>query len=1052
MNIELEIGIYDEGSNKPQVYDKHKFDSIDSAIGMVDFLKMSYNATNDSKGLVVRLNEGSRVFLLDYDSQLPLKDLRYELAQKYKIAESTQEHYISKLPTNSNFVFKHDENVQYAKTSLGEMLPFKVFNTDSKSAFSNLLTDTKELGNGDFALLERQFTENKNLQFFGTEKITSLDDIAFLFQSLEDEAVEHAFLLYDFKDKGYFVQHISSGAFSQALVDPKSFLGNVMEVQPSSITLVHNHPSGNLVVSKPDRDIFKKIQKAIEHTNIKMNDGIIINLRSGQYVRFNEHDGFRTDLKSQPEALHNIPTYSFSKQVFVQDYQPTKISTSKDTAKYINSQKFGVSDKTELLIMNQQLQILGKFMMPQTKEIDFILNKVLKFGGTNAILYGNNITPEIVNNYNEILKPSGVNIIDGIQFKSENADKMYKSFADEGTLQAYEEEIKLKPLAMVSDAGSLYNSTPISTQTKDDVFLLQEIGITPIQRRAFNDDIEFGTRNSKDDYTLSADQLKKIPDFIDGYHVSTKNKQNLIYDKLSFDNDFVSYAIKDNVIIKKELDKSLNEILKPLNNNEIQFTNQNNLKMENTPLQNALIEVIPATAEQKQRHLNTQQDLGVGYSIGSIELTNEQKNSIPDSVEGIIISKKELLGLNSNSDFKDDLDTEMHSLNKDYIKNNNLYHITIRVTKENNIEIEKIKWDDTMQDLVGTKIFATQNNSLFLNNLKMENIRENYVSSFLKELYDTKPENSDLLKESYSKLNDNERNLLKTNIVEIMIEKYPNTPIQKNEIEIQKEFNKLFATLEPNVIMENQKEFDQVKYLKDQLKYIGFGEGEKLRKDLENGINSNDKQFQISTTSDKVLQGNKAEFRLNYYKSDKGGVYLNSYDVALTNSKEETINQKFPVKKDNYFTAKEVINLMEGRAVKNDFLNPKTEQVETAFFKLNLDEPKNEFGNYNFQTFYKNYGIDTNSIVEKSNIIFDKPEYKETTIASLEKGNVVKVKFELDNKIVEGKAVLNPQYKNLSLYDNDMTRINTNKALEGIDNGQSKQKGNVREQGISRGL
>lgn len=913
MNIELEIGIYDEGSNKPQVYDKHKFDSIDSAIGMVDFLKMSYNATNDSKGLVVRLNEGSRVFLLDYDSQLPLKDLRYELTQKYKIAESTQEPYISKLPTNSNFVFKHDANVQYAKTSLGEMLPFKVFNTDSKSAFSNLLTDTKELGNGDFALLERQFTENKNLQFFGTEKITSLDDIAFLFQSLEDEAVEHAFLLYDFKDKGYFVQHISTGAFNQALVDPKSFLGNVMEVQPSSITLIHNHPSGNLVVSKPDRDIFKKIQKAIEHTNIKMNDGIIINLRSGQYVIFNEHDDFRNDLKSQPEALQNIPTYSFSKQVFVQDYQPTKISSSKDTAKYINSQKFGVSDKTELLIMNQQLQIVGKFMMPQTNEIDFILNKVLKFGGTNAILYGNNITPEIVNNYNEILKPSGVNIIDGIQFKSENANKMYKSFADEGTLQTYEEEIKMKPsLAMVSDAGSLYNSTPISTQTKDDVFLLQDIGITPIQRRAFNDDIELGIRNSKDDYTLSADQLKKIPDFIDGYHVSTKNKQNLIYDKLSFDNDFVSYAIKDNVIIKKELDKSLNEILKPLNNNEIQFTNQNNLKMDN--------------------------------------------------------------------------------------------------------------------------------------------IRETNVSSFLKELYETPVEDGHLLKESYSKLNDKERELFKTNIAEIIIKEYPNILFDKSTIETQKDFNKLFTTLEPNVIMENDKEFSTLQYLKNQMKYLGFGENEKLHQDLENGINSNDKQFQISTTSDKVLQGNKAEFTLNYYKSDKGGVYLNSYDVALTNSKEETINQKFPVKKDNYFTAKEVINLMEGRAVKNDFLNPKTEQNETAFFKLNLDEPKNEFGNYNFQTFYKNYGVDTNSIVDKSNIIFDKPEYKETTIASLEKGNVVKVKFELDNKIVEGKAVLNPQYKNLSLYDNDMTRINTNKALEGIDNGQSKQKGNVREQGISRGL
>ena len=38
--------------------------------------------------------------------------------------------------------------------------------------------------------------------------------------------------------------------------------------------------------------------------------------------------------------------------------------------------------------------------------------------------------------------------------------------------------------------------------------------------------------------------------------------------------------------------------------------------------------------------------------------------------------------------------------------------------------------------------------------------------------------------------------------------------------------------------METQKEFDQVEYLKTQLKYLGFREDEKLHKDLEKGINS----------------------------------------------------------------------------------------------------------------------------------------------------------------------------------------------------------------------
>ncbi len=103
-----------------------------------------------------------------------------------------------------------------------------------------------------------------------------------------------------------------------------------------------------------------------------------------------------------------------------------------------------------------------------------------------------------------------------------------------------------------------------------------------------------------------------------------------------------------------------------------------------------------------------------------------------------------------------------------------------------------------------------------------------------------------------------------------------------------------------------------------------------------------------------------------------------------------------------------------------------------------------------FQNFYQNYGVDTEKIVEKSNLIFDKPEYKENTNKSLEKGNVVKVKFEMDDKVVDGKAVLNPQYKNLNLYDSEMNRINTNKPLQGLDNEEKNEKATVREQSIKR--
>ncbi|MFC4162865.1 hypothetical protein ACFOWU_04310 [Epilithonimonas zeae] len=251
--------------------------------------------------------------------------------------------------------------------------------------------------------------------------------------------------------------------------------------------------------------------------------------------------------------------------------------------------------------------------------------------------------------------------------------------------------------------------------------------------------------------------------------------------------------------------------------------------------------------------------------------------------------------------------------------------------------------------------------------------------------------------------------------------------------------------------METKQDFNQVQYLKDQMKYLGFGEDEKLHKDLEKGINSKKQEFEIKTTSDKTLPENKVDFLLKFNKSENGGVFLNSYNAKLTNEKSEELSHNFPVSRDSSFTAKEAINLLEGRSVKIEFSNPKkNNEVEPAFVQFNFNETKTDKGNYLFQNFYKNYGVDTAKIVEKSNLIFDKPEWKVSAIKSLEKGNVLKVKFKENDQIVEGKAVLDPQNRNLKLYDNEMNRLNTNKPLEGLEQDNKHDKANVREQSIKR--
>ena len=256
-----------------------------------------------------------------------------------------------------------------------------------------------------------------------------------------------------------------------------------------------------------------------------------------------------------------------------------------------------------------------------------------------------------------------------------------------------------------------------------------------------------------------------------------------------------------------------------------------------------------------------------------------------------------------------------------------------------------------------------------------------------------------------------------------------------------------------NIYNDKQKQEEKIKspiesvqldYLKNQLKYLGFGESNKLHQDLEKGINSNEKTFKIQTQSDRVMQGNEVNFTLNFNKSEKGGVFLNSFNATLKNEIGEERTHNFGV---NHFTAKEAVNLLEGRSVKTEF-----KENEPVFVKLNFAEEKNEYGNFKFQTYNQQaYGVDTAKIVEKSGLIFDKPEHKDNTVKSLEKGNIVKVKFNLDNKITEGNAVLNPQYKTLNLYDKEMNRLNTNKPIQGLDT-QQQEKNNIRQQNISRSL
>ncbi|MHA6727132.1 JAB domain-containing protein [Chryseobacterium sp. A301] len=336
--------------------------------------------------------------------------------------------YQARYGENTNFGFKETSKTEYLTSSLGKKFPYELYSATARfkapqqKAKSKAGLEPLEKSASDFALMERQFSRYKALDFMSGSILTSISDVAWLFRELESEAVEHTFLVYQFKDSSYLVQHLSSGGLSSAVVDLRLLAGHVHKLSPESITLVHNHPSGQLISSRQDQQMLSRLRLAFENTKVEVKDGLVLNLRSGQYLVFGtSSDSDRIFEHQDPKRKEKqVPVYSFNKQLFCVNYQPDKITNPEQTAAYLSAQKFGLSDRTEALILNNANEIMGKFILPQNKQYEKLVELLSRYGGTSAILYGNSLSERLFERYKTKLANLGFSALDGIRLESGN--------------------------------------------------------------------------------------------------------------------------------------------------------------------------------------------------------------------------------------------------------------------------------------------------------------------------------------------------------------------------------------------------------------------------------------------------------------------------------------------------------------------------------------------------------------------------------------------------------------------------------------------------------
>jgi hypothetical protein len=230
----------------------------------------------------------------------------------------------------------------------------------------------------------------------------------------------------------------------------------------------------------------------------------------------------------------------------------------------------------------------------------------------------------------------------------------------------------------------------------------------------------------------------------------------------------------------------------------------------------------------------------------------------------------------------------------------------------------------------------------------------------------------------------------------------------------------------------NENNFD---YLKDQVKYTGFGDA--LEGDLRRNIEQQQPAFSLK--HDAFYGNDKVSAELNFKKSEQTDMYFfNSYNVSLQKEgRPETLDQMFYINRGNNITLKEAYNLMEGRAVHKELTDKQGEKYN-AWVQLDFKDADAK-GNFRHNHFHEKYGFNLEGALGKHEIKeLQNTSHKDDLMNSLKKGNLQSATFIKDGQEVKQYIAANPQFKNVTIYDEKQQRLDSTQSK---DQQQSQQEG-----------
>lgn len=293
--------------------------------------------------------------------------------------------------------------------------------------------------------VERVYRTTGQFSFVGKDKVSTYNDIAYIFKELENSAIENAFVVLVKNGKPKIV-HIGMGTINASLVDFSAVRLAYDKFGADKIYIVHNHPSGNLVCSNNDISMLKTLRDMFRD-KAEVGKGIIINTTSGKYGLFDMEKG--EDAKSMPKRQKGtlpLDVYVFDKVVFSKDYNPkdVQIKSEETVASLVSSSRFGKRDKISYLVLSNDLRVIGNVhteyvnISDNINEIaEDIASSIVAWNGTSAIIYGRTsdnssfITNRIDGEVSRMLGKRSQSVLDIVNIREDTAE--YNKSSDQLT-------------------------------------------------------------------------------------------------------------------------------------------------------------------------------------------------------------------------------------------------------------------------------------------------------------------------------------------------------------------------------------------------------------------------------------------------------------------------------------------------------------------------------------------------------------------------------------------------------------------------------------------